>query len=183
MKKIGFSAFPVVCFAVLHAGCAGMPDRAEFRSSPQALHPACDTSVRRVDLLSRIRNDSDADIEFNLVGDRGPPYDLMYMGYRVYSSAPGGTFALVHDSGQNAEWTRKVAIAPGGSAEFNTPIFGLRAADFHRYYRIELRDSESRSYWTPVFELCSFARPASGVRNAAPQSTPPPAPPPRAFRG
>ena len=180
MTKLGFFAFPVVFLAVLQFGCAGMPGRSDtFRSSPQALRPACDTSVRRIDLLAMIQNDSDTDIAFNLVGDRGPPYDLLYIGYSVYSSAPGEPFELVHNSGQNAAYTRRVAIAPGNSAEFNTPVFGLRAADYHRYYRIELRDSDSRSYWTPVFELCSFARPAAG---AAPNSAPRPAPP-RAFRG
>lgn len=159
MTKHGFSALSVALLAASQVGCAGMPSRADaLRSSPEALHPICDTSVRYIDLATRIRNDFKGDIEFNLVGDRGPPFDLWYMGYRVYSSAPGEPFRLVHNSPQDWAWTRKVAITAGNSAEFSTPIFGLRADDYHRYFRIELRDSKSRSYWTPVFELCSVPR-------------------------
>lgn len=182
MTKIGCSAL-CVALAAVQAGCAGMSDHAEpVRSSLQALEPDCDTSVRYIDLVSRIRNDSKGDIEFNLVGDRGPPLDLWYMGYRVYASTPGEPFQLVHNSGQDSEWTRKVAIAAGSTGEFRTPIFGLRPADYYRYFRIEVRDSKSRSYWTPVFQLCSFARPAAGAPARAPlPATPPPAPP--EFRG
>jgi hypothetical protein len=183
MTKLRFSAIPTAFLAALQAGCAGMPSHANpVRSSFQPVDPTCDTSVRTIDLVSRIRHHSDRDVEFNLVGDRGPPYDLWYMGYRVYASAPGEPFQLVHNSGQDSLWTRKVAIAAGSSAEFRTPIFGLRPDDYHRYYRIELRDSKSRSYWTPVFELCSFAQPAIGAPARAPLPATP-APAPREFRG
>jgi hypothetical protein len=182
MKKFGFSALAVV-LAAFQAGCAGLPKHADpVRSSLQPVQPTCDTSVRYIDLVSTIRNDSDREVEFNLVGDRGPPFDLWYMGYRVYASAPGEPFQLVHNSGQNSLWTRKVAIAAGSSAEFRTPLFGLRPADYHRYFRIQLRDAKSRSYWTPVFQLCAFARPATGAPDRAPlPATPRPEPP--EFRG
>lgn len=183
MTKLGFSAISTAFLAALQVGCAGMPNHADpVRSSLQAVHPTCDTSVRTIDLVTSIRNDSDRDLEFNLVGDRGPPFDLWYMGYRVYASAPGEPLQLVHNSGQDSLWTRKVAIAAGNTAEFRTPIFGLRPADYHRHFRIEVRDSKSRSYWTPVFELCSFARPAAGARAREPlPAAPRPAPP--EFRG
>lgn len=183
MTKVGFSAIPAAFLAALQAGCAGMPNHADLvRSSLQTVDPTCDTSVRTIDLVSRLPNHSDRDVEFNLVGDRGPPYDLWYLGYRVYAIAPGEPFRLVHNSGQDSVWTRTVAIAAGSSAEFRTPIFGLRPADYHRYYRIELRDANSRSYWTPVFELCSFSRPAAGAPARGPLPATP-APAPREFRG
>jgi hypothetical protein len=183
MTKLGFCAFALVSLAVLQAGCTSEPNRrGADRSPPEAFVPGCDTSVRTIELVSTIRNDSDADIEFNLVGDRGSPFDLWYRGYSVYASAPGEPFQLVHNSGQNSLWTRKVAIAAGGSAEFKTPIFGLKPADYFRNFRIGVRDSKSRTYWTPVFQLCAFSRPAAGARDRAPlPAAPRPAPP--EFRG
>jgi hypothetical protein len=163
MAKLRFSALPVVLLAALQVGCATAPESAGIlRSGVELPRASCDTSVRYIDLDARVRNNSNGDIEFNLVGDRGPPFDLWYMGYRVHSAAPGEPFRLVHDSGQNWAWTRKVAIDPGNSANFKAPIFGLRPADYLRYFRIELRDSKGRSYWTPVFELCSVLRTSCG---------------------
>lgn len=163
MTRLSFSTFPVLLLAAMQVGCAATPGRADvFRSSWDVPHPACDTSVRYIYLATRIRNTTNADIEFHLVGDRGPRLDLWYLGYRVYSSAPGGAFQLVHNSGQDSEWTRTVSIAPGDSAEFNIPIFGLRPADYYRYFRIELRDSRRRSYWTRVFALCSVSQATCG---------------------
>jgi hypothetical protein len=163
MAKLRFYAFSVALLAAFQVGCAAMPGRVDaLRSSLEVPRPTCDTSVRYIALTARIRNHTDGDIEFNLVGDRGPPFDLWYMGYRVYSSAPGEPFRLVHDSGQDWAWTRKVAIAPGNSADFNVPIFGLRPDDYHRYFRIKLRDSKGWSYWTPAFELCSVYRASCG---------------------
>jgi len=163
-----FSAFSVLLLCALQAGCAAMPDRADAPgtglSAPRAV---CDTSIGYIYLAARIRNDSVGDIEFNLVGDRGPPFDPAYMGYRVHSSAPGEPFRLVHNAGRDSIWTRTVAIAPGNSADFSVPIFALRPADYLSQFRIELRDSKGRSYWTPVFELCSVSRANCGCPRTA----------------
>lgn len=163
MATIRFSTFSVFLLVAMQVGCAAMPGRADgLRSSRDVLHPTCDTSVRYIYLAARFRNTTGEEIRFNLVGDRGPPFDLWYLGYRVHSSAPGETFRLVHNSGQDSDWTRSVSIAPGDSADFNIPIFGLRPADYYRYFQIELRDSKRRSYWTRVFELCSVSQAACG---------------------
>ena len=157
--KFTFSTFSVLLLAALQVACAAMPHRADvLRSSSEVLRPSCDTSVRYIALTARVQNDGNGDIEFHLDGDRGPPFDPWYMGYRVHSSAPGEPFRLVHNSGHDSVWTRTVAIAPGNSAQFNVPIFGLGPADYHRYFRIELRDSKGGSHWTPVFDLCSVSR-------------------------
>ena len=163
MARIRFFAFPVFLFAALQVGCAAMPGRANgLRSSPEVPHPTCDTSIGTIYLAARLRNTTGEEIEFHLVGDRGPRLDPWYLGYRVHSSAPGQAFQLVHNSGHDSEWTRTVSIAPGDSAEFNIPIFGLRPADYYRYFRIELRDSKRRSYWTPEFELCAVSQATCG---------------------
>jgi hypothetical protein len=165
MTKLRYSAFSMVLLALLQAGCAATPARPYALRPSTAVavpRPACDTSVQYIGLVARIRNGSSGSVGFNLVGDRGPPFNLWYMGYRVYSSAPGEPFRLVHDSGQDWAWTRKLAIAPGDSADFNVPIFGLRPADYYRYFRIEVRDSNGIAYWTPVFELCAVSRPSCG---------------------
>ena len=156
MSRLRVLAPTVLLFAALQCGCATGPDRpGALSASFDAPRAACDTSVRSIDLISRMPNGSGRDLAFNLVGDKGPPYDLWYMGYRVYEAAPGGPFELVHDSGHDSEWTRTVAIAPGSSADFHTPLFGLRPGDYRRYFRIELRDAKNQSYWTRVFELCA----------------------------
>ena len=152
-------AFLVLLLAALQAGCSAMPERRDaFRSSPEPLRPTCDTSVGYIDLAARIHNTTDAPVSFHLDDDRGPPYDLWYLGYIVHSSAPGERFHVVHNSGHDSEWDRTLTIAPGDSAVFTIPIFGLRPADYLRYFRVEMRDSKRRSYWTPVFELCAFSR-------------------------
>ena len=163
MAKLGSCAVGVLLLVALQVGCAAMPRGAQsLRSSLAAPRPLCDTSVRYIDLAIRFRNTTNRDIGFHLVGDRGPPFDPWYLGYRVHSSAPGGPFELVHNSGHDSEWTRTVVIAPGDSADFSVPLFGLRPADYYRYFRIELRDSNRRSYWTPVFELCSVSQAGCG---------------------
>lgn len=164
MSKLGFATFgPVMLLAALQIGCAATPsyDHA-VRPTVIVPRPSCDTSIRHIQLAARIQNASTGDIRFHLDGDRGPPYDPWYMGYRVHSSAPGGPFELVHNSGHDSVWTRTLAIAPGNSAEFNIPVFGLRPADYLRHFRIELRDSKGRSYWTPIFDLCSVSRASCG---------------------
>lgn len=163
MAKLRFAGFTVVLLAATQAGCTAMPYRAQaLRPSLEVPRPTCDTSVRYIHLATRLRNDTNRDIHFDLVGDRGPPLDLWYMGYRVHSSAPGQPFGLVHNSGQDSVPTRKVSIAPGNSADFNVPIFGLRPADYLSIFRIELRDSRGRSYWTRPFDLCSVPRATCG---------------------
>lgn len=163
MAKLTFSAFSILLLSALPVGCAAVSGRAgSLHPSLQVPRPICDTSIRYIHLAARIRNDTNGDIRFHLDGDRGPPFDPWYLGYRVHSSAPGEPFRLVHNSGHDSVWTRTVAIAPGASADFNVPIFGLRPADYFRYFRIELRDSKGRSYWTPVFELCSVSRAICG---------------------
>jgi hypothetical protein len=163
MAKLKFSGFSVLLLATLQVGCAGMPGRAgALRSSLEAPRPVCDTSIGYIYLAARIRNETNSKIEFHLDGDRGPPFNPWYLGYRVHSSVPGEPFRLVHNSGHNSVWTRTVVIAPGNSAEFNVPIFGLRPGDYLSYFRIELRDSKGRSYWTPVFELCAVSRARCG---------------------
>ena len=159
MAKLIHFALPVLLLAALQVGCAATPRSAGVLPSHlEAPRPACDTSVRYVYVAARVRNTTSRDIEFHLDGQRGPRLDPFYMGYRVHSAAPGEPFRLVHNSGHDAVWTRTVAIAPGNSAEFNIPIFGLKAVDYLRYFRIELRDTKGRSYWTPVFDLCSVSR-------------------------
>jgi len=175
MAKLGTSTILALVLAAL-AGCAATPPRLVV-AAPEIIHPACDTSVAYIDMVGTIRNDSNEVISFHLDDDRGPPFDLWYMGYIVYSGAPGEQFRLVHYSGHDSEWDRTVTIAPGDTAAFNIPLFGLRPADYLRYFRIELRDSKLRSYWTPVFELCAVspvncACPPQGAPAAGPQSCP-----------
>lgn len=159
MAKFVFSTFSTLLLAALQVGCAAVPrPAASLPSHLEAPRPSCDTSVRVIYLAAKVRNTTGREIEFHLDGDRGPPFDPWYMGYRVHSAAPGEPFRLVHNSGHDAVWTRTVAIAPGDSADFNIPIFGLKPVDYLRYFRIELRDSKGRSYWTPVFDLCSVSR-------------------------
>jgi hypothetical protein len=66
----------------------------------------------------------------------------------------------VHDSGHGSEWDRTIAIPPGESQVFHTPIFGLRPSDYSHYFRIEFRDAHNRSRWTPEFELCAVSAPS-----------------------
>jgi hypothetical protein len=128
-------------------------------------------------MVGRIRNTSNREISFHLDDYRGPPFDLWYMGYIVSSAAPGEEFRVVHYSGHDSEWDRTVTIAPGDSATFSIPLFGLRPADYYRYFQIEIRDSKLESWRTPVFDLCAFAQqrckcPQPGISGVAPQSCP-----------
>jgi len=153
-----FMRFAVSGFllATLQAGCAADPARhAMFRSSPEPIHPTCDTSVDYVQLVGKVRNRGHGTIAFQLDDYNGPPFDPSYMSYRVYASAPGEPYELVHNSGHDSEWDRTVTVAPGDSVLFNVPIFGLRPADYYHYFRIEYRDARNRSYWTREFELCA----------------------------
>jgi hypothetical protein len=176
MAKFGSCALPVLLLAAVQVGCAATPVRHQaLRSPPEILRPACDTSVSYINMVGTIRNTTNGAITFNLDGDRGPPFDPWYLGYRVHSSSPGQPFGLVHNSGHDSVWTGTVTIAPGDSTVFSIPIFGLRPADYQRYFRIELRDSKGRSYWTPVFELCAFSRancgcPRVGAATSNPQA-------------
>lgn len=163
MKKLAISTLPLLLVAALQAGCAATPQRGDpLRSSFEIPRPTCDTSVGLIHVYARIRNDTNRKIEFNLVGDRGPPYDLWWLGYRIHSSAPGEPYALMHNAARGSIWTRTVAVAPGDSVDFNVALFGLRPADYGRYFRIEVRDSKARSYWTPPFELCAVSNASCG---------------------
>ncbi len=158
MAKFGFSAISVLLCVLLQASCTSMPRRSAMLPAHLELpHPTCDTSVGVIHLATRFRNVTGQDIAFHLDDDRGPRLDPWYLGYRVHSAGPGERFSLVHNSGHNSEWSRTVAIAPGDVVEFNVPLFGLRPADYHRYFRIELRDANRRSYWTAPFELCAVS--------------------------
>jgi hypothetical protein len=162
------SALLSLLAAVALAGCAAFteqPDRERFAViSPDVPLPraACDTSVKTLPLVARLRNTLGGEIRFNLEGGHPPPYDPWYMGYRVYSGGPGEPFGLVHNSGHDSIATGSVVIPPGGFADFNVPIFGLRPSDYRRYFRIVLRDTKGRAYWTPAFDLCSVPRVVCG---------------------
>jgi hypothetical protein len=168
MAKIMLSAISGILLAALLAGCAASPVRPErFRSSPDPIHPTCDTSVGYIQLVGKVRNRSHGDIAFQLDDFAGPPYDPSYMSYRVYASAPGEPFELVHNSGHDSEWDRTVTVPPGDSVMFNVPIFGLRPADYYHYFRIEYRDARNRSYWTREFDLCALASSCACAGRAA----------------
>ena len=156
MAKFMLSAVSGILLAALQAGCANSPARpVGFRSSPEPIHPTCDTSAGYLQLVGSVSNKRHGTIAFHLDDYGGPPFDPSYMAYRVYASAPGEPYELVHNSGHDSEWDRTVTIAPGDSAMFNVPIFGLRPADYSRYFRIEYRDTRNRSYWTGEFDLCA----------------------------
>lgn len=160
MAKRSLLACSILALAALQIGCAAMSQRSYVpRSSTTTPVAGCDRSVVSIDVVARITNQTNQEIGFNLDGDRGPPFDPWWLGYRVHSSAPGEFLALTHNSGHDSVWTRTVAIRPGASADFNVPIFGLRPSDYQNNFRIELRDSQGRSYWTPEFSLCAVARP------------------------
>lgn len=177
MSRLRVLLPPLLLVAALQCACATGPDRpGALSASFEVPRATCDTSVRSIDLITRMPNGAGSDLGFHLVGDKGPPYDLWYMGYRVYEAAPGGPFELVHDSGHDSEWTRTLAIAPGRSADFHTPLFALRPGDYRRWFRIELRDANNRSYWSRVFELCAVLTancgcPAPGMRAGGSQAT------------
>ena len=177
MAKFMLSAVSGVLLAALQAGCASSPDRPTmFRSSAEPIHPSCDTSVGYVQLVGKVSNRGHGTIAFQLDDYGGPPFDPSYMSYRVYASAPGEPFELVHNSGHDSKWDRVVTVAPGDSMPFNVPIFGLRPADYYHYFRIEYRDARNRSYWTREFELCAVttncACPGGGVSTAGARATP-----------
>jgi len=159
MSKFRAYSLVIALLAGLQAGCGAMPPRDDLSdSSGDGPRPRCDTSVRYIDLGTRISNHTGSDIEFNLVGGSGPPYHPSWMGYRVHSGDLGEPPQLVHNGSRGSVWDRTVTIAPGDSAEFSTPIFGLRTSDYFRWFRIEMRDSRGRSYWTPPFDLCSVSQ-------------------------
>jgi len=167
-----------VLLALLQAGCATSPERpVGLRSSPLPIHPTCDTSVEYIDLIVRIDNPGGGAATFSLKDGGGPPFDPSYTAYRVHASAPGQPYQLVHDSGHGSEWDRKISIAPGGSALFHTPIFGLRPSDYSNYFRIEFRDAHNRSRWTPEFELCAYSAARCICPGADPKAACPAAPP------
>jgi hypothetical protein len=158
MAKFVLPAVSGFLLAALLAGCAASPPRpVGFRSSPEPIHPTCDTSVGYIQLVGKVRNRGGGAIAFQLDDYGGPPYDPTYMSYRVYASAPGEPFELVHNSGHDSEWDRTVTVAPGDSVLFNVPIFGLRPADYYHYFVIEYRDARNRSYWTRQFDLCAVS--------------------------
>jgi hypothetical protein len=168
MSKSRFQLLIVALLAGLQAGCGNGQPRVDLSdSSGDGPRPSCDTSVRYIDMGTRIRNASGSNIEFNLVGQKGPRYDPWWLGYRVYSGNLGEPMPLVHNASRGSVWDRTVTIAPGESAEFNTPLFGLRPGDYYHWFRIEMRDSKGRSYWTPPFDLCSVSQPTCGCRGSS----------------
>jgi hypothetical protein len=169
MSKPRFHLLIAALLVGLQVGCgANSQPRVDLSdSSGDGPRPRCDTSVRYIDMGTRIRNLSGASIEFHLVGRSGPRYDPWWLGYRVYSGDLGEYMPLVHNASRGSEWDGSVTVAPGDSVEFNTPLFGLRPSDYYRWFRIEMRDSKGRSYWTPPFDLCSVSRPTCGCPRTA----------------
>lgn len=159
MASFRFLCFSLVSLAVLQAGCTTASPPTAYRSSATSLDASCDRSVKYIDVVARITNTTNQVIEFNLDDNRGPPYDPWWQGYRVHSAPPGEYLGLVHASGHDSVWDRTIAIAPGSSADFNVPLFGLRPDDYLNWHTIELRDARGRSYWTRQFSLCSVSRP------------------------
>ena len=178
MAKVLISACSALLLASLQAGCAASPPRpVGFRSSPEPIQPTCDTSVDYIELLGRITNPERGSVAFQLDDHGGPPFDPAYMAYRVYASAPGEPYQLVHNSGHDSQWDRTITVGPGDSATFNIPIFALRPSDYYHYFRIEIRDANNTSYWTPEFQLCAVsavncACPALGASGAGAQTPP-----------
>ena len=159
MANFRLPCLSLLSVVFLLSGCAVSQPSAVMRSSIGSPDLRCDRSVTYIDVVARITNDSNQVIEFNLDGNRGPPYDPWWQGYRVHSAPPGEYLGLVHASGHDSVWDRTIAIAPGSSADFNVPLFGLRPDDYLNFHTIELRDARGRSYWTPEFSLCSVSRP------------------------
>jgi hypothetical protein len=154
----------LVCGAILllaaaQAGCATSPPvrPGPYVDSLEPVQPTCDTSVAYVDLVGRYTNRTGGEVVFQLDDFEGPPFDPVYMAYRVYAGEPGERMQLVHNSGHDSKWDRTVTIARGESTTLHVPIFGLRPSDYYRYFRIEYRDSRNRSYWTREFTLCAVA--------------------------
>jgi hypothetical protein len=176
MAKLRRSVVPVLLLVALQAGCATSPGRLSA-SIPEIVAPRCDVSVDYIDMVGLIRNTSNRQISFHLDDHRGPPFELWYMGYIVSSAAPGEEFRVVHYSGHDSEWDRTVTIAPGESATFSIPLFGLRPADYYRYFQIEIRSSDFETWRTPPFDLCAFAQrpctcPPPGLSEATPRACP-----------
>lgn len=142
-------------FVLLAAGCTSMHGRADVPlASLDAPALGCDVSVKYIPLVARLRNTTSGVIEFYLQDDHVAPYGLWYLGYRVHSGAPGAPLSLVHNANHGSIATRRIRILPGDAADFDVPIFGLRPGDYRHHFRIELRDSDRRSYWTEQFDLC-----------------------------
>src|SRR5687768_5338011 len=100
MANFRLLCFPLLAIAVLQAGCTSAPTRAyAIRSSSIEPVATCDRSVRYIDVIVRVANTSGRNVEFNLDGNRGPPFDLWWLGYRVHSSPPGQFLKLTHNSG------------------------------------------------------------------------------------
>jgi hypothetical protein len=176
MAKLRLTVLPALLVAGMAAGCATSP-RQLSASIPEIVTPRCDISVDYIDIVGVVRNTSNRAISFHLDDHRGPPFDLWYMGYIVTSAAPGEEFRVVHYSGHDSEWDRTLTVAPGESATFSIPLFGLRPADYYRYFQIEVRDSGRNSWLTPAFDLCAFAQqrckcPQPGMSQSAPRSCP-----------
>jgi hypothetical protein len=156
MSKLWFSAVPVLLLAALQSGCTMVRGRAEVPlASLDAPNVACDTSVKYIPLVARLRNTTNGVIEFYLQDDHVAPYGLWYLGYRVHSGAPGASLSLVHNANHGSIPTRRIRLLPGDAADFDVPIFGLGPGDYRDHFRIELRDSDRRSYWSEQFDLCN----------------------------
>ena len=149
----------VLLLASVQAACtAGTPVRPDgYVHSLEPIQPDCDTSIGYLDLVGSFSNRTGGAVDFHLDDFEGPPLDPSYMAYRVWAGAPGGRLELVHNSGHDSIWDRTVRIPSGGPALLHIPIFGLRPADYYRYFRVEYRDARNRSYWTPEFTLCAVA--------------------------
>jgi hypothetical protein len=158
MVKLWRTVPAVLLLVALQADGASLSRRLSADTA-EIVAPRCDTSIEYIDMVGLIRNTSKRPISFHLDDHRGPPFELWYMGYIVSSAAPGEEFRVVHYSGHDSEWDRTVTVAPGESATFSIPLFGLRPADYYRYFQIEVRDAKFETWRTPPFDLCAFAQP------------------------
>lgn len=155
MVKLWLCSIAVLLLAALQPGCASLHGRADVpRASLDAPNLGCDTSVKYIPLVARLRNTTNGVIEFYLQDDHVAPYGLWYLGYRVHSGAPGAPLSLVHNANHGSIATRRIRLQPGDAADFDVPIFGLGPGDYRDHFRIELRDSDRRSYWSEQFDLC-----------------------------
>jgi hypothetical protein len=71
-RSPAFTCFSSPCLRACRPAVQRQPRVDLSDSSGDGPRPHCDTSVRYIDMGTRVRNVSGANIEFNLVGRKGP---------------------------------------------------------------------------------------------------------------